>query len=343
LSATIIDPRIPHLSDSLDLRQAQTHLITVIPDIRAVTAATLVRHKPGRRALIEYQLDTAAGPLTILGKIRAKGTDWHSYHVQRSLWQQGFNADNPDGLAVPEPLGVIPMWRMWLQRSVPGIPATDLLLTTPSIPLIHRIAALAHKLHHTPVPTPKTHILADELAILHARLPLVADQYPQWRSRLTTILQECDRLSTLCPPQSGYPIHRDFYPDQILVDYPRLWLVDLDLHCQGDPALDIGNFIAHMTEQSLRQVGDPAALHDQEVALREAFVQAWITAGADGDRVDAQQLRMAIDHYTVLSLVRHIHISNRIAARRPLTAKILHLCETRLQSLRGFSGGKSLD
>jgi thiamine kinase-like enzyme len=69
-------------------------------------------------------------------------------------------------------------------------------------------------------------------------------------------------------------IHRDFYPDQILVDRDRLWLVDLDLCCQGDPALDIGNFIAHITEQSLRQTGDPSAM-EQEAALREAFIQAW--------------------------------------------------------------------
>lgn len=78
-------------------------------------------------------------------------------------------------------------------------------------------------------------------------------------------------LTNFCPSIS-------FYPDQVLVDRDRLWLVDLDLCCQGDPALDIGNVIAHITEQSLRQMGNPSALGDQEAALQDAFIQARMTA-----------------------------------------------------------------
>ncbi|MDA0865367.1 MAG: hypothetical protein O2890_02915, partial [Cyanobacteria bacterium] len=119
-----LDANIPFLSDTLDPQQARTQLQPLFPNLRAVTAATLVRHKPGRRALIEYQLDTPDGPLTLLGKIRAKGTDWNSYSVQQALWNQGFAADSPDGCSVPEPLGVIATWQMGLQRQVPGLPAT---------------------------------------------------------------------------------------------------------------------------------------------------------------------------------------------------------------------------
>ncbi|WP_204141630.1 phosphotransferase [Halomicronema sp. CCY15110] len=337
LSTSALDPKIPFLADALDLHQAQTQLQPIFPNLREVTAATLIRHKPGRRALIKYQLDTSAGPLTLLGKIRAKGTDWNSYKIQQALWNGGWAADRPDGFSVPEPLGVIPKWHMGLQRQVPGIPATDVLLTDAGIPLARRIAALAHKLHHTPIPTPKTHTLTDELRILHDRLPLVADQHPHWRSRLTTLLQTCDTLAhspTHRLHLPTYPIHRDFYPDQILVDRDRLWLIDLDLCCQGDPAIDIGNFIAHITEQSLRQTGDPTAMGDQEAAFREAFMRAWLSAGADKHTVEINQLHRAIELYTVLSLVRHIHISNRIPARRHLTAAILTLCETRSQQLR---------
>jgi thiamine kinase-like enzyme len=345
-----IDPKIPFLPDALDQHQAKTQLQTIFPDLRRVITATLIRHKPGRRALIEYQLETSAGPLTLLGKIRAKGTDWHSYKIQQALWNQGWTADSPDGFSVPEPLGVIPDWNMGLQRKVPGIPAAEVLPTDAGISLANRIAALAHKLHHTPISTLKTHTFTDELRILHERLPLVADQYPHLRSRLTTILNTCDTLATSQqtePPQQTHPrsnvptfqrphaptfqrphtlIHRDFYPDQILVDKDHLWLVDLDLCCQGDPALDIGNFIAHMTEQSLRQMGDPSAMGDREAALRETFLEAWM----NDSTFDADQLRRAIEHYTVLSLVRHIHISTHIPSRRFLTEKILALCETRL-------------
>ena len=315
------------LAAVFDLPQAYTQIQAVIPTLRQVTKATLVRYKPGRRALIEYHLDTATGPLILLGKLRFKGTDLTSYQLQQMLWNQGFAADSPDGYSVPEPMGVIPDWHLWLQRQVPGVSATQLLPTPAGVPLTDRIAALAHKLHQTPIPTPKTHTLADELRILHERLPLVAQQHPQWESRITQILNTCDTLAKDQPPSHSALtlIHRDFYADQVLVEGDRLWLVDLDLCCQGDPALDIGNFIAHITEQSLRQLADPAAMVEQEAALREAFIET--RAG-----VQADLLRWTIELYTVLTLVRHIHISTRIAARRPYTEALLTLCETRLQS-----------
>ena len=58
----------------------------------------LLRHKPGRRALIAYTIARPGQPpQTLLGKQRVKGVDKHGYHIQRALWQQGF--DLP-GLAV---------------------------------------------------------------------------------------------------------------------------------------------------------------------------------------------------------------------------------------------------
>lgn len=324
-----MDPKIPFLEAALDPQQALSCLKLIRSDIQHVSAATLVRHKPGRRALIAYDLETAGGPLALLGKIRAKGTDYATYHLQQALWNQGFAADSPDGYCVPEPVGIIPDWRMCLQRRVPGVSAAELLPTPRGVPLARRLASLADKLHCTPVPTLKTHTLADELRILHERLPQVSQRYPHWRTRIERVLSACDALASILPSHlSVAGIHRDFYSDQVLVDGDRLWLVDLDLYCQGHPALDIGNFIAHITEQSLRQLGDPNAMADRETALREAFVQA-----SSPSPKSAATLRGAIEIYAVLTLVRHIHISTRISARQLYTQAILALCETRLQAL----------
>ncbi len=346
------DTKIPFLADALDCYQAQTHLQQVIPGLWRVNAATLVRHKVGRRALIEYQLSTATGDLTILGKIRAKGTDWNSYHLQQALWEQGFAADSPDGFSVPQPMGVVPAWQMWLQRKVPGVAATNLLPTATGVLLAERIAGLSHKLHRTPVLTSKMQTLQDELRILHERLPLVGQQFSQWQARIEQVLATCDQLVSrfLTEPTHLTGIHRDFYGDQILVDCDRIWLVDLDLYCQGSPALDIGNFIAHIAEQNLRDMGNSAAMMAQEIALREAFIHLWSssatatthatsstvtdpvtdTAVQPTDLGTADALRREIELYTVLTLVRHIHISTRIPARQPYTESILSLCERRL-------------
>lgn len=339
--ATVIDPKIPFLAAALDLPQAQGQLHRAIPQLCRVTAATLVRHKPGRRALVKYQVETATGPLTLLGKIRAKGTDRTSYQIQQALWQTGWDADSRDRMSIPEPLGLVPDWHMTLQRQVSGIPLTQLLATDQGIPLAERIAALAHKLHRTPVPTTKTHTLGDELSILRDRLPLVAEQYPQWAARIEDILTACDHLAapffdpgaraagpTASDPLPSTGIHRDFYADQVLVDGDRLWLVDLDLCCQGSPALDIGNFIAHITEQSLREKGDAESWGDRAAALQAAYVG--IYCGAHPREQVAAALAREIDLYAALTLVRHIHISNQIVSRRPYTEALLGLCEARL-------------
>lgn len=53
------DRAMPFLEDALNPDRAQAALRTVMPEVRRVMAARLMRHKPGKRALIAYDLETA--------------------------------------------------------------------------------------------------------------------------------------------------------------------------------------------------------------------------------------------------------------------------------------------
>ncbi|BAW96643.1 phosphotransferase, putative [[Synechococcus] sp. NIES-970] len=323
-SAMIADPTMPWLATALDCRAAQIEFKALFPHLQGVTQAHLVRHKPGRRALIAYHLETSTGNIQILGKIRAKGTDRNSYHCQRALWEKAFGDRLGNHFAVPEPLGVVEPWRMWLQRHVPGEPLTALLPTDRGLPLMAKVAALSHKIHCHPVPTTRQHTLADELRILGDRLQIFAQQQPQWQSLVLDFLRHSEQLGKTLEKLSlpTTTIHRDFYADQILVDGDRLWLVDLDLYCLGNPAVDLGNFIAHITEQSLRTYGNPVTLANRERALKIAFCQH--------HPGDSQPMGEAIDIYTTLTLLRHIAISARIPERRPNIPLLIDLCSDRL-------------
>jgi aminoglycoside phosphotransferase (APT) family kinase protein len=163
--------------------------------------------------------------------------------------------------------------------------------------------------------------MADELRILHERLPLVTREQPRWAGRIERLLKACDRLGAATPEPVMCGIHRDFYADQVIVDGARLHLIDFDLYCEGDPALDVGNFLGHLTEQSLRAFGDPEALASVEEAMEERFVE-----------LSGEAARCRVGVYKTLTLVRHVHLSTLFPERRPFTGRLLGLCEERIQA-----------
>jgi Ser/Thr protein kinase RdoA (MazF antagonist) len=207
---------------------------------------------------------------------------------------------------------------MWLQRKVPGVPALRLLPGEDGPALAARIAGAIHKVHRAGVPASRRHTMGDELAILKGGLERVATMRPEWKARLARLLSSCERIGAAVPGTEPTGIHRDFHPDQVIADGERLYLVDFDDYCEGDPALDAGNFTAHLTEQALRASGDPEALRDREEAFRERFF-----------RLAGTRRRAAADAYALLTLARHVYISTLFPDRRPFTERILDLCERR--------------
>src|SRR5262249_58448296 len=101
---------------------------------------------------------------------------------------------SPDGISVPEPLGVVPRFQMWFQRKVAGETATRLLAGSDGIELAHRIAAAIHKLHQVNIPAKRRHGMADELRILHECLAKVTAIKPEWNKRLERVMAACNDL-----------------------------------------------------------------------------------------------------------------------------------------------------
>jgi hypothetical protein len=326
------DPEMPSLAAALDPIEVQRQLGHRLGRLTGEDGAVhlmeirVTRYKPGRRCVIEYDVeieDPAAPPeaVTLLGKVRRLRSGKSGYRLLDALRNAGFETDSRDGISVPEPVGVVPEFRMWLQRRAPGRAATDLLAGPNGAELVRRIAEAAHKLHQAGVPAKRRHTMNDELRILHERLLLVAREEPRWAGRIERLLGACDSLGAATPKPVYQGVHRDFYADQVIVDGGRLYLIDFDLYCEGDPGLDIGNFLGHITEQGLRTFGDPLALADLERAMEEHFV------GLSGEAA-----RAAVRAYATLTLARHIHLSTLFEERRPFTESLLELCEDRLGS-----------
>ncbi len=324
------DPTMPFISQAMNPKVMEPALERLFFDgapfgsklhLRHVR---VTRHKPGRRCLIEYDVllsspDRPEKQITLIGKARRKGLDLSTFHLNNVFYHSGFGADNRDGISVPKPVGVIPELNMWIQHKVPGTVLTELLPGSMGIALMKRAAEAAFKIHTSDIPALRYHTVADELRILRERLEGVARLMSEWSRRLEFIMDACRRCSTSVSSPAPLGIHRDFYPDQIIVDGSGLFIVDLDLHCAGDPSLDVGNFLGHITEQSIRMFGNPRALEERELAFKERYLE--LSGGTSGT---------AIDIYTTLTLARHISISTQFPERRPFTESLLELCEQRL-------------
>jgi tRNA A-37 threonylcarbamoyl transferase component Bud32 len=322
------DPGLPGLPRALDpevvgAALAERLRIGDATGVPRVTFVRVVAYKPGRRCLIEYQIEvpTARGTLhlTLLGKMRVNRYGNSGYRQLRSFWEAGFDDRSADGISVPEPVATVPALNMWLQRKVDGEVATALLAAGPPRDLAQRIARAVHKLHACGVTPDRRHTIDDELRILDRTLPEVSAARHDLAPRIGRLLNACGRLGGLLRDPVPCGSHRDFYADQVIVSAGRLYLIDFDLYCDADPGLDVGNFIGHVTEHSLRVRGDADALAGFERELEDAFV------GEAGEDVS-----WAVRVYTALTIARHVYLSTRVAGRVHLTEALLHLAERRV-------------
>lgn len=328
--AAVRDPALGFLRQALEPAVAEQELQACCGGLLGIDgrlqlrAIRVVRHKPGRRCLVEYVVqiernDATLDVVTLLGKARAKGVDTYSYHWQASLWNAGFGGDAEDGIAVPEPVAIVPAFQMWLQRRAPGLPVGRLWRGPYGAVLPRRIAEAIWKLQTLGIDTSHRHTLADELRILGERLEPLADARPEWSRRLTRLLAACRDLGAALPEAPLVPCHRDFYPDQVVADGDRLYLVDLDLYCLGDPGLDAGNFLAHLTDTALREQQHPAGLQDVQAAILDRLAE-----------LAGPHIRRRVRTYAALSLARLVAISTQFPERSPYTEQLLALCECEL-------------
>ena len=319
--------------------------MTVEPAIRALLSETearrlgrlsgiqLLNHRPGRRCVLSYSFSGTQSESTpeeagrFVGKIRAKGPNRRSDGTGRKLRALGFTEAGRFAFTVAEPLGVIPSLDMTLQRFHAGPDLTELVLRGGRMPVerFAQVGAALFEFHGSGVPTDRRYTVGNELVILEERLPRVAEKIPEYAGRIHRVLEGARPVAEALAKRPVRSIHRDFYPDQVIAQPHDLVLLDLDLYTMGDPALDVGNFVAHLQELGLRSRGEARAFREVEAA----FVDAYLAASTETTYEDVQR-------WSHLSLIRHIDIAWRIEERRSILPGILRLCE---EWARDFTSG----
>jgi Ser/Thr protein kinase RdoA (MazF antagonist) len=277
----------------------------------------LLRQRSGRRALIAYRGREVDGqPFEAYGKLRIKGLDRRTPALHQRLLAAGVGTD----VGVPRMLGILPEAQIWLQERVEGRLLTNLLAPGgPTEPLEAAGMALARLHRIAPgelgLPEVRSWSMEDEVATLADALARAGRARPDLAAAIGELCADLSAGGLALAPGQVTGIHRDFYPDQVIVGPAKCWLVDLDLFSLGDPTIDIANFIAHLRELGLRRWSEPNALAPQE----EAFLSGYAATAPLPDQA-------RLDLLATISLARHVWISIRIPERRHVTEAVAQEC-----------------
>lgn len=322
---------LPWLPRALDARAVEAALValTGIESEWRVESAALVRHKPGRRAVIRYRVRTASGTAEVIGKMHHRGVSDRAVSNHLAFREAGFREDGPHAIAVPRVLGSVPELGLWLQAGVAGTSAGHLLAQPGAGATARRLAEIARAFDVNGPRLPRTHRTADELTILDQRLAALAVGRPWLRHRIGRVMRGCRALASRLPHTELVPAHRDFHPEQVLIDGPQAYVLDLDLACMAAVGLDAGNMLAHLIEARLRdgRVADATIAAFEEAASADLPVR----------------LRSVLPVWTTLALTRLIEIADRLPERghavQPLLAAVEHRLDDPGTSAAATPGG----
>jgi aminoglycoside phosphotransferase (APT) family kinase protein len=265
----------------------------------------VVRHARDGRCVLRY----AVGERVVYGKVYADDVGGARQELLAAV-----HGAVPAGVRTPRPLGYVPRVRVSLCGHVPGRTAT---LTDPRqrASVVVAAARAAAMLHVTPVVPPVSRSVADEVAKLHQELGMIRPVWPGVAAQIAAVLGRLEGRSQKVPALPSTFCHGDFTPAQVLLDPTGIGVVDFDTAAAGEPALDLGRFLAYL-HYALAKQGSRVG-----PALGQAFLSGYLSAyaAAAGHRPrDLDALMARVFLYERLCLLR-------LAARACLQLKTRRL------------------
>jgi hypothetical protein len=211
----------------------------------------MLGHRLGTRCIVRFRFETrngAADPVfsaSVIAKLykfrSAKGQ--RVFADMQRLRADGFGVGSD--LTIPRPIAFLPDANLLLMEDVPGKLLADLSRGEQQAGT-RAAGRILGKLHTSTFRPPRRHGAEDEIALLEPWVALVSRIHPDLEALATRALLAVRPALPACADTELTPSHRDFYDKQILLADGRATLIDFDTHCMADPALDIGNFLAHL-------------------------------------------------------------------------------------------------
>jgi hypothetical protein len=216
--------------------------------------AEVIRYVPEHTCSVRTKIDVVCNysnehdEIIAYGKTYYDHTGQQAYRIMLQLWES--EACREERLNIPEPVVYQSQYRMLWQLGVPGIMLSELrdkeTLFLNSVANAARQVATLHQIPLHDCPITDQEYLYQQLNKVEKLIDKFNIPCPEKiRGLISTLIPSqpsvsLDQLATL---------HGDLHLKNILVDDNRVFLIDLDDICVGDPLQDIGSFTAAIINQ----------------------------------------------------------------------------------------------
>ena len=266
----------------------------------------VMRHKPGSRCTVAYELELAADapadwPRSVVAKTYWGEKGRVAWNGMRDLWRAPIARAGTVALA--EPLAFSADDRVVLQRSIPHRTTLKAMLreclgagagdTSALAAALRRSGRGLAELHACGLQPADDRSWGDERTEAGDIVDRLAALTRSLDGAVSGLLDELDRRIAAAGEQSLVPSHGSFRPAQVVIgEHGAIGFIDFDSFCLAEPAADCALFCSSLRDTGLRTLreargGDDAGHLARLDALATAFLDAYAdTAPVCRERVE---------------------------------------------------------
>jgi hypothetical protein len=258
------DNKLPVLIDinkifeSQDLLNSICEKLNLKPPISCSTNYEVIGYRFERRAILKVHVDITdknnqKHKLDLIAKIFKPTSSKQAFNAFRLLANNGFDINSKDGLTVPEIYHFDEKTGIMLTEYFNGTSPRSL----PEKDIFNKACSAAgktlRKLHDVEKPDLSFYSSLNEIETLKSKYGFLSKIFPSviddFKFAVETLEKtrkfDNNKILAVCS-------HRDYYDKQFLYKNNRSVIIDCDNLALADPALDYGNFTAHLELRKLQ-------------------------------------------------------------------------------------------
>ncbi|MFQ5500299.1 MAG: phosphotransferase family protein [Candidatus Zixiibacteriota bacterium] len=219
----------------------------------------LLAYRQGKRCVLRYHLSPAQAKL---GSSQVSQIVLRAVRQSRLkpildgitlLQEHGFTSHADDQITIPHVFAADSDEGFYIMESIRGQSLYNLKEDEQFEAGCRMAGLVLRKLHSISAVSSTVHSAEGELAQLQWKVALVCGLFPDLSSRFEQAFHSVQAKQAA--KMAGFDqvtIHGDFYDKQVIYAPRRTTLLDLDSLSAGDPAMDFGNFMAHIELRELQ-------------------------------------------------------------------------------------------